>query len=236
MSVRIMTAVWAVTLADSEKLVLLALADCANDEGDCWPSMATLVKKCSKSDRTVQASIKELVSKGHLTRNEVPGKGCRYIVHPRSDNTPEAASPPKPATGTPEAASDKPSRTIKIPSEGKPSSGKRAKVAAHPLPANWEPQEFSQGSQSRRIVDGWPPGELEFQVELFRAHHTKKADKFSSWQDAWKTWALNSRNFGNGRSGFQQDSGGGIGRTRAAAIEVFGSPDDPAYQATRGYA
>ncbi len=121
MSIRLMTAVWNTTLADSEKLVLLALADCANDEGGCWPSMATIAKKCSKSDRTVQASIKTLVIKGHLTRTEKPGKGCFYTVHPRSDCTPEVTAPPKGTTSTPEAASDKPSRTINT-SEAKASS------------------------------------------------------------------------------------------------------------------
>ena len=100
MSVRVMTAVWALSLPDSEKLVLLALADCANDEGGCWPSMRTLATKCSKSDRTIQGAIKALAQAGHLTRNETIGKGCSYVVHPRSRCTPEAA------TDTPEAASD----------------------------------------------------------------------------------------------------------------------------------
>jgi hypothetical protein len=112
MSVRVMTAVWALDLPDSDKIVLLALADCANDEGHCWPGMRSLIAKCSKSDRTIQASIKRLVDEGHLTRREVPGKGCNYTVHPRSDFAPEAASPPKGTTQTPEAASGKPSRTI----------------------------------------------------------------------------------------------------------------------------
>jgi len=132
-----MTAVWAVTLPDSEKLVLLALADCANDEGDCWPSMATLARKCSKSDRTVQASIKELVAKGHLTRNEVAGKGCKYIVHPRSDVTPEAASPPKRTTPTPEAASDKPSRTINSTSDDKSSSVEKPALKPEHIVERW---------------------------------------------------------------------------------------------------
>lgn len=82
MSIRVMSQVWELELPDSEKLVLLALADAANDEGQCWPSMRTLAGKCSKSDRTVQAAIKLLVDKGHLSRIETPGKGCRYYVHP----------------------------------------------------------------------------------------------------------------------------------------------------------
>lgn len=133
-----MTAVWSLALCDSEKLVLLALADCANDEGHCWPSMRTLAAKCSKSDRTVQAAIKALEAAGHLTRREVPGKGCNYTVHPRSDCTPEAASPrrgfatpPKPVRDTPEAASDKPSKNHKEPSSG---TRKRARSADDEIP------------------------------------------------------------------------------------------------------
>lgn len=107
-----MTLVWAIDLPDSEKIVLLALADCANDEGHCWPSMRSLTTKCSKSDRTIQYAIKRLVEEGHLTRREVPGKGCNYTVHPRNSCTPEEIAPPKGTTQTPEAASDKPSRTV----------------------------------------------------------------------------------------------------------------------------
>lgn len=110
-----MTAVWELDLPDSEKLALLALADSANDEGLCWPSMATLARKCSKSDRTLQKAIASLSEKGHLSRDERPGKGVLYRIHPRSDCTPENSSPPKPATKTPEAASDNPKRNINSP-------------------------------------------------------------------------------------------------------------------------
>lgn len=127
MSVRAMSAVWELDLPDSDKIVLLALADCANDEGHCWPSVASLVLKCSKSERTIQGSIKRLVDEGHLTRREVQGKGCNYTVHPnmkricpRSDSTPAATAPPQRTTLTPAAAADKPSRTIN--SEAKASS------------------------------------------------------------------------------------------------------------------
>lgn len=107
-----MSAVWSLDLPDSQKIVLLALADCANDEGLCWPSMATLCKKCSKGERTVQGVIKQLVEAGHLTRREVPGRGCKYHVHPRSVRTPAKSAPPQGTTVTPAAAADKPSRTI----------------------------------------------------------------------------------------------------------------------------
>lgn len=115
-----MTRVWDLELPDSDKIVLLALADCANDEGHCWPSVASLVRKCSKSERTIQGSIKRLVDEGLLVRREVPGKGCNYTVLPKSpattaprkDDAPAAAAPAQGTTLTPAAAADKPSVTV----------------------------------------------------------------------------------------------------------------------------
>jgi hypothetical protein len=120
MSVRAMSAVWDLDLPDSDKIVLLALADCANDEGHCWPSVASLVRKCSKSERTIQGCIKRLVDEGLLIRREVLGKGCNYTVlpkrtaapAPRNDGAPAKTAPAQGTTPTPAAAADKPSRTI----------------------------------------------------------------------------------------------------------------------------
>lgn len=124
MSVKVMTLAWSLDLPDSQKIVLLALADCANDEGHCWPSMASLARKCSKGERTVQGVIKQLVEAGHVTREEVRGKGCIYWVHPRRDCAPQASrpamtAPPQGTAQTPAAAADKPSRTIKVLSNDK---------------------------------------------------------------------------------------------------------------------
>lgn len=138
-----MTFVWSLELPDSEKIVLLALADCANDEGHCWPGMRSLVAKCSKSDRTIQAAIKSLCDKGHLTRREVPGKGCNYTVHPRKDFTPEIVSPPKGTAQTPEAASGKPLRTI-IP---------EAKASVERVVARWNELSATSGLAPVRILN-----------------------------------------------------------------------------------
>lgn len=215
-----MTAVWAIDLPDSQKIVLLALADCANDEGHCWPSMATLSKKCSKGERTVQGVIKELVSAGHLTRNEVLGKGCNYYVHPRTDCTPAETAPPQRTAQTPAAAADKPSRTII-----------KKKIDAHELPENWMPVAFGAGSQSASVVDGWPPGQYQQQLEHFTAHHRARGTKFKNWQDAWSTWILNSRKFQNGNNGRNSNNSGRNGQvdgfTAALRHVADGPPADP---------
>ena len=49
-----MTWAWSVALPPTSKLLLMALADIADDRGICWPSHPTLAAKCSLTDRTVR--------------------------------------------------------------------------------------------------------------------------------------------------------------------------------------
>ena len=112
MSVRCMTWVWDhSTVGGTERLVLLALADCANDEGrECWPSIATLARKCRVDERTVQRVIRRLAERGHLLI--LPSSGGRaanrYAVlmggypQPRQDATP--GNPPPRQDATPAVA------------------------------------------------------------------------------------------------------------------------------------
>lgn len=191
MSVRVMAKAWEADLPSTDKLVLLALADWSNDVGACWPSIRQLREKCGLSERAVQLVIKRLEKAGHLKRDVKVGKGVNYTVTPRTTCTPADDAPPHEMPETPAPRAPNTSRTTKLPKKDKPS------LVAHELPDDWTPNQFGAGTQSRKIVDGWPPGELDCQLEQFRAHHRKRGDKFKSWQDAWSTWVLNSRKFGN---------------------------------------
>jgi hypothetical protein len=96
MSIKIMTAVWdREDLSSTQKLVLLALADWANDEGLCWPSIERVAKKSSLKKRAVQLAIRSLEEMQFIRREEVIGKGNRYWIqipvhqmHPCIKDTP----------------------------------------------------------------------------------------------------------------------------------------------------
>ena len=82
MSIKLMTAVWdREDLSSTQKLVLLSLADWANDEGLCWPSINRLAIKTSMAGRSVQRIIRDLESMGFINRDEVLGKGNRYWIY-----------------------------------------------------------------------------------------------------------------------------------------------------------
>ncbi|MEA9393145.1 conserved phage C-terminal domain-containing protein [Acerihabitans sp. TG2] len=70
MSIKLMSQVWDVqSLTQPRKMLLLAVADFANDEGYSWPSVETLMRKCSfKSDSGVRRALAELAEAGWLSK------------------------------------------------------------------------------------------------------------------------------------------------------------------------
>lgn len=67
MSIRLMAEVWRTDLPTVEKMVLLVIADHANDEGtQSYPSQATIAKKASISIRTVQRAANNLIEQGYI--------------------------------------------------------------------------------------------------------------------------------------------------------------------------
>lgn len=66
----------------TEKLVLLALADNANDEGECWPSLATIEGKCQLTRPGLLNVIKRLDETGLVKRTS---GGGRFVNHYQFD-------------------------------------------------------------------------------------------------------------------------------------------------------
>jgi hypothetical protein len=74
MSISVMSNVWKYSQAcGNDLLLLLAMADHADDEGVCWPSIGTLADKTRVSESTVKRSVKELVKLGELKIEENGG-------------------------------------------------------------------------------------------------------------------------------------------------------------------
>ncbi len=67
MSIRLMSEVWLTKLPTTEKMVLLVIADHANDEGTAsYPSQETIARKVSIGIRQVRRHVNELVTKGYI--------------------------------------------------------------------------------------------------------------------------------------------------------------------------
>ena len=68
MSIKVMVKVWDLPLNSVEKLVLLAIADCANNEGFAYPSWDTLTAKASCSKSTLSKTLRILEGAGIIKR------------------------------------------------------------------------------------------------------------------------------------------------------------------------
>jgi hypothetical protein len=76
----------------------MAIADAADEEGDCWPKVKTIAKKCGVSDRTVQRVLKEFISNNLISvtprfsqdRRQVSNN---YRLNPQN-SYPDNLSPP----------------------------------------------------------------------------------------------------------------------------------------------
>lgn len=82
MSIRIMAQVWdGADLQGNKLLLLLALADHANEQGVCWPKVETLAEKARLSVRQTQRYLAELEDAGYIRRDTKGGRGNHAIYH-----------------------------------------------------------------------------------------------------------------------------------------------------------
>ena len=101
MSIRIMSEVWSSSAqTGGNLLLLLALADFCNDEGECWPSVLTLSKKARVTDRHVRRILRLLEESGEISKLETPGQNgtIRYKVNMGADKMSGGRGSPPPLT------------------------------------------------------------------------------------------------------------------------------------------
>lgn len=80
MSLKAMTWVWTLPISPAPKLVLMAIADDADDTGFCYPSQRRLAKKCRITERSVRRIVGKLIA-ARLVAVEP-----RYRVRARTTN------------------------------------------------------------------------------------------------------------------------------------------------------
>lgn len=131
MSIGLMTEIWRddVIECKAELLLMLALADFADDEGRCWPSISTLAQKTRTNPRNVQRMMERLKAKGWVTvelNSGLAGSNFytlapRHQRHPRQNATPRhqrqggaASAPPIPPALAPYKPSVEPSENHQI--------------------------------------------------------------------------------------------------------------------------
>lgn len=94
-------------ITSTQKLVLWALADQANDYGEAWPSALALAADCCLTDRAVRDALNELERRGLLLGDRAIGRATRWCIH--------IGKTPEPRSETPERAAETPELRSALP-------------------------------------------------------------------------------------------------------------------------
>jgi hypothetical protein len=86
-SVSLTALCWRLQMSPTAKAVLISLADNANDQGECWPSIPTIAERTCLANRSVQRAITALEAAGHLIADRRNGRHTRYTVVPNPRHT-----------------------------------------------------------------------------------------------------------------------------------------------------
>ena len=213
MSVQAITAAFAVQgVTPSEKLLLLALANYADADGECWPSQATLTHDTGLSERTIRTALASLEGAGLVSRerrNRPNGSRTSDLITLTLPAT-IAVRPNKPTGKIRQAYRQMPPNlpaTVAPPTTFEPSEEPLEKIveAAQAQP------KAKPDPKGSRISDDWTPqfSEIAFakQQGMTLEEITLEADKFrdfwhakpgaggrkSDWSATWRNWCRNRR-------------------------------------------
>ncbi|EBM5907454.1 helix-turn-helix domain-containing protein [Salmonella enterica] len=168
------------------KLVLIKLADNANDEGECWPSYQHIADQCEVSRSTAKSHIRALEDMGLLKR-EFRRKGelnQSNVFYLTLDNAQQI--PPESGGAGADPRTYHSFEPVKEPLERKkkPSS---------------MPEGFSPSASHQKMAEEFGIS-LQDEFDKFTDHHLSKGSKFIDWSRALNTWLRNARGFQKSRA------------------------------------
>ena len=182
-------------------LVLLALADIADHEGLCWPSVPTLAQRTRLHEQTVRGHLNELREAGAIEVEAVPGRSNRYRVlmpdTPANIATPsDSRTPTEPLEGTPtkvvEGTPTKPIKTnshnsqelsVEVDEADLPKGTSSALGLPKPFTVTREMRSWAVGAVPSLDVDEVT---REF-VEYWREGEGRGKRK-KNWTLTWRNW------------------------------------------------
>ncbi|HFK5629738.1 TPA: helix-turn-helix domain-containing protein [Enterobacter roggenkampii] len=198
------------------KLVLIKLADNANDKGECWPSYQHIADQCECSRTAVRNHIDALEEMGLIKReNRVGvnnGKGntsnvyylkldttpmplngtgvCHDIAHPM----PSDGTPPMPPDGTRTSHSFEPVTEPNSLSgrEGFMSEAAKRRIGISPngeipFPSLFKPSADHIAMAAEKGVS------IETELLNFRDYHLSRGTLLIDWNSAFRVWIRNAR-------------------------------------------
>lgn len=192
-----MSAVWNLPCENhTEKLVLLALADNANDQSVCWPSLETLARKCELTRQGVLNRIEKLITKGRLKVRKADGRVNVYelvlgVTDPSTRFTRQQGLPVNSVDPHPSTAFTGPVNAVD-PNHKEPSIETSKRKRSQSV---FQKPEFSEMESYAKQI------QLSIlEVNAFNDFHEARGwmmgkYKVKDWRAAMRTWKRNSERF-----------------------------------------
>jgi hypothetical protein len=201
------------------RFVAHILAEHADENGGCYPSIARLSQCTGMSKRRVCTALDWLENAGHITRKQGGGRGLatRYTVHVvhsiddlseletvhvASETVHVGYETVHHTSETVHVVHTQPPEPPELPLEPPLAAKPRpAKNGTRLSPEWFLPKDWGEWSLSL----GMEVGEVRTEAELFLNYWTSKAGKDArklDWAAVWRTWCLNSikwKGRGNGK-------------------------------------
>lgn len=216
---------WEQEVGPTVKLVLLALADTANDDGTCWPGVRYLIQKSGLSERTVRTALASLQEFGCLKsemrfRHDGSQTSNLYVLVSVPTG---AVVAPAGAADAPPGATDAPQEPIREPVI-EPSSPPVASLRSATSPRGEKPKSSElQELEAHWKAEGLGPVSMNASgklrgllaahgLELCKEGVTKAAAQRVSYPIAWMESAIPA---------WKRERGGGTGEKERKHKFVF---------------
>ncbi|EEI0457522.1 helix-turn-helix domain-containing protein [Salmonella enterica] len=204
------------------KLVLIKLADNANDEGECWPSYQHIADQCEVSRSTVKSHIRALEDMGLLKREfrrkgELNQSNVFYLTLDNAQQIPPESGGAGADLGG--AGADLGGAGADLGGAGADLGGAGADLgggagAAPRTYHSFEPvkEPLERKKKPSSMPEGFSPSashqkmaeefgiSLQDEFDKFTDHHLSKGSKFIDWNRALNTWLRNARGFQKSRA------------------------------------
>ena len=158
-------------VTSGQKLLLICLANYANDQGECWPSISSLAAQADVTPRHVSGMLHDLAKLGYLTVREQAGKSNSYALHIAQPTNPSSgvptkrssplnpASPLNPSSGDPRTTVHPPTNhSSGVPtnhSSSKPSYRTVIEPSSEPSVGADAPKPLPDNGPIQKIVKAW---------------------------------------------------------------------------------
>ncbi|EBX8605367.1 hypothetical protein Sent03_03395 [Salmonella enterica] len=190
------------------KLVLIKLADNANDEGECWPSYQHIADQCEVSRSTVKSHIRALEDMGLLKREfrrkgELNQSNVFYLTLDNAQQIPPESGGAGADRGGAGADRGGAGDDLGGGAGDDPRTYHSFEPVKEPLERKKKPSSmpegFSPSASHQKMAEEFGIS-LQDEFDKFTDHHLSKGSKFIDWSRALNTWLRNARGFQKSRA------------------------------------